>query len=172
MIQQIVSDAEFAAMAEFRYRMRRFLRFSEHVAREAGMEPQQHQLLLAARGFPDGEPTIGDLAERLQIHHHSAVELITRTEKRGWLRRERSQEDRRVVRVQVTPAGERLLRQVLMQNREALREASPALARALKVMLARTPGQKGGAKRGSVARSATGARRGARNTTRARTSSN
>ncbi|HEY5162006.1 MAG TPA: MarR family transcriptional regulator, partial [Terriglobales bacterium] len=66
------SQPNYRAMAEFRYQIRRFLRFSEHAAREAGLEPQQYQLMLAVKGLPNGEqPRIGDIAERLQIQHHS-----------------------------------------------------------------------------------------------------
>src|SRR4029453_19373862 len=77
---------DFKAMAELRYQIRRFLRFSENAAREAGIEPQQHQLLLAVRGLPGGlKPTIGVLAERMQLQHHSTVELIDRLVDRGFL---------------------------------------------------------------------------------------
>ena len=70
---------DFKAMAELRYQIRRFLRFSENAAREAGIEPQQHQLLLTVRGLPDNlKPTVGVLAERMQLQHHSTVELIDR----------------------------------------------------------------------------------------------
>ena len=73
-------------MAELRYQIRRFLRFSENAARQAGIEPQQHQLLLAVRGLPDAlKPTIGVLAERMQLQHHSTVELIDRLVERGFL---------------------------------------------------------------------------------------
>ena len=69
----------YKAMAELRYQIRRFLRFSENAARQVGIEPQQHQLLLAVRGLPDDvKPTIGVLAERMQLQHHSTVELIDR----------------------------------------------------------------------------------------------
>ena len=77
---------DFRAMAELRYQIRRFLRFSENAARQAGIEPQQHQLLLAVRGLPEKlKPTIGVLAERMQLQHHSTVELIDRLVDRGFL---------------------------------------------------------------------------------------
>ena len=73
---RIPRQANYKAMAELRYQIRRFLRFSENAARQAGIEPQQHQLLLAVRGLPDAlKPTIGVLAERMQLQHHSTVEL-------------------------------------------------------------------------------------------------
>src|SRR5512142_640212 len=98
-----ITDNDYRALAEFRYQIRRFLRFSERASRAAGMEPQQHQLLLALRGLPDGnQGTIGELAERLQIQHHSTVELVDRLVKRGYVLRKRAGEDRRQVQLQLT----------------------------------------------------------------------
>src|SRR5690349_15654907 len=98
---------DFKAMAELRYQIRRFLRFSENAARQAGVEPQQHQLLLAIKGLPDElKPTIGVLAERMQLQHHSTVELIDRLCDRGFLCRLRAADDRRQVLVKLTHAGE------------------------------------------------------------------
>ena len=78
-----ISMAEYQALAEFRYQIRRFLRFSEQAARATGLVPQQYQLLLALKGLPNGrKATISELAERLQIKHHSTVELIDRLVKR------------------------------------------------------------------------------------------
>src|SRR5437762_11546356 len=93
----------FQAMAELRYQIRRFLRFSETAARQAGLEPQQHQLLLAVKGLPEGiGPTISALAERLQLQHHSVVGLIDRLVDRGLLLRLRSADDRRTVLVKLS----------------------------------------------------------------------
>src|ERR1700740_2063197 len=100
----------FKAMAELRYQIRRFLRFSENAAREAGIEPQQHQLLMAVKGLPDGaKPTISVLAERMQLQHHSTVELIDRLVQRGFLCRLRSTDDRRQVLVKLTRDGQTFL---------------------------------------------------------------
>lgn len=89
-----MSQQEFQALAEFRYQLRRFLHFSEQVARAAGIEPQQHQLLLAIKGLPEGRTaSVGELADRLQIQHHSAVELINRTVERGLIERNRDEND-------------------------------------------------------------------------------
>ncbi len=127
---------DYRALAEFRYQIRRFLRFSEDAAREAGLEPQQHQLLLAVKGLPEGkEPTIGELADRLQIRHHSVVELIDRLESRGLARRQRSSEDRRKVRVELTPEGERILESLTVEHRNELEAAGPALLKALEELL-------------------------------------
>jgi DNA-binding MarR family transcriptional regulator len=96
----------YKAMAELRYQIRRFLRFSENAAREAGIEPQQHQLLMAVKGLPEGlKPTIGALAERMQLQHHSTVELIDRLVDRGFLCRLRATDDRRQVLIKLTHAG-------------------------------------------------------------------
>ena len=105
---------EYQTLAEFRYQLRRFLRFSEQAARAAGLEPQQHQLLLALKGLPEGsKATIGVLAERLQIAHHSTVELIDRLVERGYIQRCRDETDQRRVLVSLTPQGEEVLRNSL-----------------------------------------------------------
>lgn len=126
----------FRAMAEFRYQIRRFLRFSERAAREAGLEPQQYQLLLAVKGLPNGDKSrIGDVAERLQIQHHSTVELVDRLSKRSLVRRRRSENDRREVMLELTPKGERLLQELALHHRNEIREMGPELVAALKKVL-------------------------------------
>src|ERR1700689_2834124 len=99
-----VSPTQYQALSEFRYCIRKFLHFSENAARAAGLEPQQHQLLLAVKGFAGegGGPTLGYLAERLQLRHHSTVELIDRMEKRLMVYRRVGEEDRRRVIVGLT----------------------------------------------------------------------
>ncbi|HEY4740274.1 MAG: MarR family winged helix-turn-helix transcriptional regulator [Candidatus Acidiferrales bacterium] len=122
----------FEALADFRYAIRRYLNFSERNARAAGLEPQQYQALLAIKGVPVSQTaTVGVLAERLQIQHHSAVELMDRLEKRGLVRRTRSRVDRRQVLVQLTPTGERKLKRVSLPHRDELRTAGRRLLRAL-----------------------------------------
>jgi DNA-binding MarR family transcriptional regulator len=122
----------FEALADFRYAIRRYLTFSERNARAAGLEPQQYQALLAIKGVPlSQKATVGVLAERLQIQHHSAVELMDRLEKRGLVRRARSHVDRRQVLVQLTPTGERKLKRVSLPHRDELRTAGRKLLRAL-----------------------------------------
>ena len=126
----------YRAMAEFRYQIRRFLRFSEHAAREAGLEPQQYQLLLAIKGLPNGDkPRIGDIAERLQIQHHSTVELVDRLSKRSLVRRRRSENDRREVMLELTPKGDRLLQELAVHHRNEIREMGPELVASLKKVL-------------------------------------
>jgi DNA-binding MarR family transcriptional regulator len=131
------STPEYQALAQFRFLIRRFLNNSEKAARSVGLEPQQYMSLLTLRGLPSGqEPSIRTLAERLQIQHHSAVELVDRMEKRGLFRRERSQVDRRRVLVHVTPRGERLLSRLVRHRIAELRVTAPALTRALQAVLA------------------------------------
>ena len=112
-----LSLAEYRSLAEFRYQIRRFLGFSEELARAAGMEPQQHQLLLAIKGLPEGvAATIGELAERLQLKHHSTVELVNRLEKLGYTKREASKQDRRQVMVHLTRASSHILRKTFARS--------------------------------------------------------
>ncbi len=125
-------------MAEFRYQIRRFLRFSEQAAERAGLEPRQHQLLLAVKGH-SGEPTVGDLAERLQLRHHSVVGLIDRLEERGLVDRSRAETDRRHVRVRLTRKGESVLRKLSLDHRAELRSAGKTLVRTLQSIVSRTP---------------------------------
>ena len=123
---------DYQALAEFRYQIRRFLHFSEQVAREAGLEPQQHQLLLALKGLPEGrKATIGELAERLQIQHHSTVELIDRMVERDLIQRSRDDEDQRRVFIKLTPQGQEVLRKLSLLHRTELQTTGPALVQAL-----------------------------------------
>jgi DNA-binding MarR family transcriptional regulator len=123
----------YQALAEFRYQIRRFVHFSEEVARRAGLEPQQHQLMLAVKGAPAGqEPRIAYLAERLQLRHHSAVELVDRLARKGLVRRVRSDFDRREVHVKLTPSGNRMLDALTRHTRAELKLAAPVLVGALK----------------------------------------
>ncbi len=125
--------SDYEALAELRYQIRRFLAFSEQAARGAGLEPRQHQLMLALKGLPPrSRPTIGELAERLQIQHHSAVELVNRLVAAGYIRRTRADEDRREVLLSLMPKGERVLRQLSLHHRTELRLAGPALVAALR----------------------------------------
>ena len=131
--------SDYQALAEFRYQIRRFVRFSEAAARKAGIEPRQHQLLLAVKGIPDGEvPRIAYLAERLQIQHHSAVELLDRMEKKSLIARVRGENDRREVLVQLTAQGDRLLSELTQHMRAELRSAAPALVSALRSLTTRS----------------------------------
>jgi len=132
-----LKTATYQALAEFRYQIRRFVRFSEEAARKAGLEPQHHQLMLALKGIPAGEePRIGYLAERLQIRHHSAVELVDRLARKGLIQRTRSERDRREVHVKLTLRGDRILRNLTLHTRAELRSAAPGLVAALEKVMA------------------------------------
>ena len=101
-------QSDYARLARFRVALRRFLHFSEAQARSEQISPNQYQLMLFVRGFP-GAPTILELADRLQIQHQSAVGLVDRSERAGLVRRRSDREDRRRVRVELTPDGEKIL---------------------------------------------------------------
>ncbi len=118
-------------MHDFRYQINRFLHFSEEAARGEGLEPRQHQLMLAVRASATGEPTVGEVAERLFIRHHSAVELADRLVERGLAERVRTDADRRQVRIRLTGQGEEKLRRLSGAHREELRNTGPMLAAAL-----------------------------------------
>jgi DNA-binding MarR family transcriptional regulator len=123
---------DFQALADFRYEIRRFLSFSERLVRAAGMEPQQHQALLAIKGLPAHRvATVGVLAERLLIQHHSAVELVNRLEARGLLRRARGLADRREVVLSLSRRGEALLKKLTRPHHAELQSARPKLLTAL-----------------------------------------
>jgi len=131
-----MTSAEFRALAEFRYRIRLYLNGSEQAARAAGLEPQQYLFLLTLRGLPLGQKaTIRELAERMQLRHHSVVELVDRLERQQLLRRERSRTDRRQVIVHLTPRGEKILSRLARQRIAELRTAAPALVRALTAVI-------------------------------------
>ncbi len=143
--------SDYRALAEFRYQIRRFLRFSEDAARNAGVGPQQHQLLLAIKGLPEGDrPTVTVLAERMQLQHHSTVELVDRMERAGLVTRHRSEEDRREVLVSPTAKGERLLRELTVFHEDELRNSGPALAQSLRRLISR-PARASAAQRRTVA---------------------
>ena len=130
-----ISAEDYRALAEFRYRVRIFLTYSERNARQAGIHPQQHRLILAIKGMPANvAPSIRNLAQRLQIEHHSAVELIDRAAAKGLVVRRSDSGDRRVVHVEITPKAEKILAQLSMRNKEELRQAAPALVRALRAL--------------------------------------
>lgn len=126
----VLLDEDYADHAEFRYTIRRFVRFSEQQARTLGLTPQQHLLLLSVRGHP-AYPAVNitDIAERLQIRHHSASLLVERGVKHGWLNRDKDPGDRRRVMVSLTPKGEEALSHITQANRQELRALDDALSR-------------------------------------------
>lgn len=120
--------ADYQLLAEFRYTLKRFLRFSQAAARQAGVSPQQHQALLAIKGYPGrSSVTVGELAERLQLRHNSTVGLVDRLVDNGLVRRQRGTTDQRQVQIRLTDRGERLLRQLSRVHRDELQRLEPAL---------------------------------------------
>lgn len=123
-----LSDHQYQVLARFRYALRQFLRFSEDAAQEVGLTPQQHQALLAVKGFPERrQMTLSELAERLQIRHHSAVGLVNRLTGGGLLERIADTDDRRQVFVRLTADGERVLARLSAAHRAELRHIGPTL---------------------------------------------
>jgi DNA-binding MarR family transcriptional regulator len=133
-----LTSADYRSLAALRYRIRFFLRAGDAAARRAGLEPQQYSLMLAVRGLPEAtEPTIQTLAEQLTLKHNSTVELIDRLERRGYVYRSRSPEDRRRVLVSLLPRGDKLVAGVARQRIAELRAEGTALVDALDALLGR-----------------------------------
>jgi len=123
-----VSRADYQLLASFRYGLRQFLQFSEHAARAAGLPPRQHQALLAIAGSAEGDHiTVGTLAERLLITHHSAVGLANRMQRRGLVTRKTDRADRRQVLLGLTSAGRRVLRGLSIAHKAEIVRIGPAL---------------------------------------------
>jgi DNA-binding MarR family transcriptional regulator len=125
--------SQYEMLAAFRYALRQFSRFSEQAAQTAGITPQQHQGLLAIKGFPGRERvTVGELAERLQLRHHSAVGLIDRLVVEKLVARVPSAKDRRLVFVQLTRRGEYVLEKLSSAHSKQLKRIGPELNLLLK----------------------------------------
>ncbi len=138
--KRALSRFEYKALAEFRYQIRKYLRYLEERARAHGYNPQQYQLLLATEGLPEGKaPSIKTLAERMQLNHNTMVELLDRYEKRGLLKRARRGIDRRVVTLAPTPAGKRMMQEQASASRAELREIGPKLVASLQRLMERAP---------------------------------
>lgn len=121
MTNAALQKSEFEALSQFRYQLRRFLRFSEQVTRQNGITPLQYLLLLHIKGFPGRSwATVGELAERLQAQHHGVVALISRCEAREWVTREQGRTDRREVEVHLTAKGERMAGKMAKLHRDEL----------------------------------------------------
>jgi DNA-binding MarR family transcriptional regulator len=128
-----LSKTHYERLAAFRHALRRFQRFSEEAARAAGLAPQQHQALLAIKGSPGRDyASVGEVAERLQLRHHSAVGLVDRLVRRQLVRRSPSAEDRRRQEVRLTARGEALLARLSAAHVQELRQLGPELQRLLK----------------------------------------
>ncbi|HVY69429.1 MAG TPA: MarR family transcriptional regulator [Verrucomicrobiae bacterium] len=130
-----ITKAQYESLAEWRYALRQFLHFSEEAARAAGVTPQQHQALLAIRGFPGRDKvTVGELSERLQVRHHSAVGLANRLVMERLVARTHDEKDRRQVYLELTPRGEMVLEQLSTAHREQLRRIGPRINSLLRKM--------------------------------------
>jgi DNA-binding MarR family transcriptional regulator len=142
-------SVDYATLADLRYQLRRFLRTREVAARAAGVEPQQYLLLLQIKGLAGRTvPTIGVLADRLQIAHHAAVQLVDRLTRRGLVERRRGGSDRREVVVCLRAAGDRLLRRLARDSINDLTTAGPQLVSSLNRLImqstrGRTPSRQG-----------------------------
>ena len=120
--------AQYETLAAFRYALRKFIHFSETSAETVGITPQQHQALLAIKGFPERDcVTVGELAERLQLRHHSAVGLIDRLVMEKLVARAPSNEDRRQVLIQLASRGEKTLEKLSALHHEQLKRIGPEL---------------------------------------------
>lgn len=127
---------DYEVLAEFSRHVRGYIRSIERANSHLDLEPRQGHLLVAVRGLPRNiRPRIAELAERLQIQHHSAVELIDRLERRGLVRRERGAQDRREVLVRLTPAGEDLARALVGAHLAALHSCGPGVLDSLRMIL-------------------------------------
>lgn len=150
-----VSAAEYRMLAEFRYSLRRFLSFSEAAALAAGIQPTQHQALLAIKGAREPDTFgIGDLAEQLCVRHHSAVGLVDRLLEQGYVRRDADPSDGRRVRLSLTPRGEVVLEKLSAAHRDELARVGPHVEEILERL------------RGAGVRSATTSNGGSGRTTR------
>lgn len=127
-----LADPEYRALAEFRYQLRKFLRYTEEQVRDVGVKPQQYQLMLAIKGLPlNTTPTISVLANRMQLNHNSMVELVDRCEERDLLSRVHSSADRRQVTLSITANGDALLGRLVSASRHELRNIGPILVESI-----------------------------------------
>lgn len=127
-----IKQADYQRLSEFRYLIRRFLEFSQLQAEDAGLTPRQHQALLAIKGYPGGGPvTVGDLAERLRIRHHSAVELVNRLSEAGLVVRDQDKDDQRRVLLRLTERADDCLAELSAVHLDELSRIEPMLRRLL-----------------------------------------
>jgi DNA-binding MarR family transcriptional regulator len=131
-----ISKSHYESLAALRHGLREFLHFSQEAAQTAGLTPQQHQALLAIKGFSGrGFASIGDLAERLHVRHHSAVGLTDRLVRRGLVRRVPSRSDRRRVELGLTARGEKVLAELSAVHLMELRQRGPELHRLIRSII-------------------------------------
>ncbi|RVD55380.1 MAG: MarR family transcriptional regulator [Mesorhizobium sp.] len=127
-----IRQSDYQRLSEFRYLIRRFLEFSQVQAEDAGLTPRQHQALLAIKGYPGGGPvTVGDLAKRLRIRHHSAVELVNRLGEAGLVARDQDKDDHRRVLLRLTERADDCLAELSAAHLDELSRIEPMLRRLL-----------------------------------------
>jgi DNA-binding MarR family transcriptional regulator len=127
-VSEPLTKEDFEALARFRFGIRSYLRFSEETVRRHGVTPQQYQLMLALKGFPGRDwAVVRELADRLQLRHHSVVELVDRAQRQGLVQRTTDPDDARAVRVLLTEAGEQLLGRLSALHRDELRRMDDVL---------------------------------------------
>ncbi|MGE0551027.1 MAG: MarR family winged helix-turn-helix transcriptional regulator [Kofleriaceae bacterium] len=142
MTSRELSDHDYRVLAGFRHQLRCFTAFSETSARAVGIEPRQHQLLLALRGLPENtEPSVQILADQMVLRHHTVVELLDRLETAGLIRRERAVDDRRRSHIKLTARGAALLRKLADVHLDELRSLAPALLESLQAVLRTSTGK-------------------------------
>jgi DNA-binding MarR family transcriptional regulator len=130
MPQTHITKSHYESLAALRHALRRFLNFSQGAARQSGLTPQQHQALLAIKGFPGRDfVSITELAERLQLRHHSTVGLVDRLTRARLLRRTPSVSDRRRVELRLTTQGEKVIEKLSATHLQELRQFGPELHR-------------------------------------------
>lgn len=126
-----ISPDDYDALASFRYLLRRFLRFSKDFLKENGnLNPEQYEALLAVKAFGP-QLTISQLSERLQIKHHSAVNIVDRLAERKLITRQKTQTDRRLRNVQLTVKGEKLIEELAMTHRKEMATRSSEMIKVL-----------------------------------------
>lgn len=125
-----ISKDQYEVLATFRRELRHFLRFSERAARQVGLTPQQHQLLLAIKGFPGRDwATVSELSDALALRHHSVVGIVDRSCRAGIVVRREHVEDRRFIEVALTAHGEQLLAALTESHLDELRRLLPTLSK-------------------------------------------
>lgn len=140
----VLAKKDYEALAAFRYMLRKFLHFSEAAAEQEGLTAQHHQALLAIQGFPGRDVvTVGELAERLQLKHHSVVGLADRLVERGLVKRRASQEDRRIVHLSLTARGLAILERLALAHQQELRKLTPQLKVQLRILSGSLPRKSG-----------------------------
>ncbi len=130
-----INKSDIECLAQFRYALRQFLRFSERASRQAGISPQQHQLLMTIKGIPGRNwANVAEVAERLQVSHHAAVALVTRAQNLRLVKRTQGKEDRRTVQVSLTPKGEELIGRLAELHHQELGRLSGILLKQLQAI--------------------------------------